>query len=320
MPIIKVDNAYIDVDITGELEQYEWTRPRWTSDKLIAASPFRYDNTPSFFVGLDGEYAGVFHDSGAYDRDYESGGFAKLLAFLRDETYEESVDYLLSTYGVGDEVNSGKVSVPKVQLAKKVRKVVVEESVLKPYQFRHSYLGQRGISEKVQRFMDVGYSKDDKAVVMPWRHVDGTLANYKFRKIQGKSFWYRKGAAPIRTLVYGIDKVYRHSITEVYVCEAEIDAMSWWTSGKPAIAVGGTTLSDEQVDMIRRSPIERLVIAKDNDKAGDKLGRKLIEKLRGHVELYEVSVPTSYKDANDALKGGADLGGLIPKPVRLHSF
>lgn len=310
MPIIKIDGNLLDVDIREELDQYTWNRPRWTDSKLIAASPFRYDSTPSFFCNLDGEYAGTWGDSGAYDADFESGNFAKLLAFLRDETYEETLEYLTELYGMQKLADEGIVKLPLVKITDKIKRIELEETVLITYNYRSSYLEGRGISEKVQRFMGVGYSKKDRAVTMPWRHVDGTLANMKFRKVLGKSFWYQKGAAPIRTLVYGIDKIYRHGLTEVVVCEAEIDAMSWMVSGKPAIALGGTTVTKTQLDLIRKSPIERLVIAPDNDKAGGKLERKLVEGLRGSVRIEIVKIPAEYKDANDALRAGVDLGSL----------
>ena len=314
MPIIKVRGVELDVDIRGELSEFSWVRPRWTSDKLIAASPFRYDNTPSFFVNLDGEYAGTWGDAGAYDQEYESGGFPKLLAFLRDETYEETCEYLNEIYGVIEDT-SGQVMIPSVNLRPPKQRITLDHALLTELAYRSPYLENRGISEKVQRFMGVGYSRRSNAVSMPWKHPDGKLANVKYRKTQGKTFWYEKGAAPIRTLVYGIDKIYRHKLTEVYVCEAEIDAMSWMTAGKPAIALGGTAVTQTQLDLIRKSPIERLVIAQDNDKAGGKLGRKLIEGMRGYVEVAEVTLPSEYKDANEALVAGVNLCELTPKNV-----
>ena len=314
MPIIKISGVSLDVDIRTELEEFTWIRPRWTSDKLIAASPFRYDHTPSFMVNLDGDYAGTFVDSGAYDADFESGGFPKLLAFLRDETYEETVEYLLNMYGVSEDT-SGQVTIPSVKLRPPKRRITLDSALLDELAYRSPYLEKRGISEKVQRFMGVGFSRRSNAVSMPWKHPDGTLANVKYRKTQGKTFWYEKGAAPIRTLVYGIDKIYRHSLSEVVVCEAEIDAMSWMEAGKPAIALGGTAVTQTQLDLIRKSPIERLVVAQDNDKAGGKLGRKLIEGMRGYVEVAEVALPSEYKDANEALVVGVKLDELPTKNV-----
>ncbi|WP_170875199.1 toprim domain-containing protein [Virgibacillus pantothenticus] len=305
MPILKIGGVEADVDIREELEQFPWHRPRWASDKLIAASPFRYDNTPSFFVNLDGEYAGTWADSGAYDADYESGNFVKLLAFLRDETYEETAEYLLSTYGINS-VNAGDdLRLPKLQLPKQRKPVVLAETTLKPYTYEHPYLHNRGISDKVQRFMGVGYCPQANAITIPWRYADGKLANVKYRKVQGKAFWYRKGAEPVRHLVYGIDKVYRHGLSDVYICEAEIDVMSVYAAGFPAIAIGGASISDKQIELIRKSPIERAIIATDNDKAGEKVKRQLIDALKSAVELRELMWGDSeVKDVNEALVAG----------------
>jgi hypothetical protein len=60
METLRIRGQDVAVDIRTELEQFNWTRPKWSADKLIAASPFRYDKTPSFFVNFTGEYAGCF--------------------------------------------------------------------------------------------------------------------------------------------------------------------------------------------------------------------------------------------------------------------
>src|SRR5699024_10843251 len=199
MPIIKIQGVEMDVDIRGELEEFSWVRPRWSESKLIAASPIRYVCTPTFMVILDGEYAGTFVDSGAYDADYESGNFPKLLAFLRDETYEETCDYLFEIYAPNEESKT-RLEVPEVSLKPAKTRITFDDSILSELAYRSPYLGRRGITEKVQRFMGVGYNRGSRAVSMPWRHADGKLANIKYRKTQGKTFWYQRNAAPIRTL------------------------------------------------------------------------------------------------------------------------
>lgn len=314
MPTLKIDGQYVEVDIRSELEEFEWTRPRWSDSKLIAASPFRYDKSPSFFINLE---SGGWGDSGAYDLEWEKGNFPKLLSFLRNETYEESCEYLLEMYGVTSDL-SDYIPIYIPDVFQKTGKKILEMEVLSEYTYRHGYLADRKVSENVQRFLGVGYSKNDRAVTIPWRHVDGCLANVKFRKVYGKTFWYQRDAAPIRTLVYGIDKVYKHNLRKVVVCEAEIDAMSWWTSGVPAVALGGTTVTGVQLDLIRKSPIETLILAMDNDKPGDKMRRKLIEGLSGYVRLEEVRVPAEYKDANEAHTAGVDLSKLHTRSVGLN--
>ncbi len=163
--------------------------------------------------------------------------------------------------------------------------------------------------------MGVGYSKKDRAVTLPWRHADGGLANMKYRKVFGKYFWYFPGGEPIKNLVYGADYIYRHNITEAVVCEAEIDALTWLSVGKPAIALGGSTITERKLDIIRRSPLESVVICPDNDDQGEKMRRKLTEGLRGFVELKAVEIPEGYKDANEAHCKGVDLTSLLAKEL-----
>jgi DNA primase len=296
LPTIKIRSHSIDVDVRAELEQFTWVRPKWSSDKLIAASPFRYDKTPSFFVNFTGEYAGCFGDSGAYDAEWGSGNFTKLLSFLRNETYEETEEYLLGEYGIPTDGTDSVILRPVHLRIQRARQSLSTE-ILKEYTEDYSYLNSRGISERVQRQMGVLYDSQQKAAVIPWRLANGVLANVKYRKTYGKTFWYAKDAWPIRQLVYGIEKAQQVTI----ICEAEIDAMSWMEAGYSAVAVGGASFNGWKRDLILRSPIEELIIATDNDKAGGKLRKEIELAMRGHLCVRHAYVCGEAKDANEAL-------------------
>jgi 5S rRNA maturation endonuclease (ribonuclease M5) len=289
----------MDIDIRAELEKYSWIKPRWSSDKLIAASPFRYDHSPSFFVRLEqyGDYpAGTWSDSGAYDDEWRSGNFVKLLSFLRNETYEETEEYLRGEYGWQDDT-TGFVSIRPVRLRIQRARQSLSAEILERYTEDNSYLMKRGISERVQRQLGVLYDTQQKAAVIPWRLANGVLANVKYRKTYGKTFWYEKGGRPIRELVYGIERAGPLSV----ICEAEIDALSWHTAGVAAIAVGGASFNILKRDIILRSPIEELIIATDNDKAGGKLRKEIEVAMSGHVRVRQAYVRSDCKDANEAL-------------------
>ncbi|MFL6561230.1 MAG: toprim domain-containing protein, partial [Bacillus sp. (in: firmicutes)] len=279
-----------------ELEQFNWVRPKWSADKLIAASPFRYDKTPSFFVNFTGEYAGCWGDSGAYDAEWESGNFTKLLSFLRNETYEETEEYLAAEYGVPLD-GTDSVKLKPINLRLQRSRQSLNAGILAQYTEDYTYLTSRGISERVQRQMGVLYAPDSKAAVIPWRLPNGHLANVKYRKTFGKTFWYERGGWPIRELVYGIEMAQPITV----ICEAEIDALSWQTAGVASIAVGGASFNGWKRDLILRSPIEELVIATDNDKAGGKLRREIETMMRGHVRIRQAYVRADCKDANEAL-------------------
>lgn len=295
----------MEIDIRAELEKYSWSRPKWSTDKLIAASPFRYDKSPSFFVRLEpyGDIpAGTWSDSGAYDSDWSSGNFTKLLAFLRNETYEETEEYLRAEYGWQDE-QSEVIKIKPVHLRIQRFRQSLNASILATYIEDYSYLKKRGISERVQRQMGVLYDSRQKAAVIPWNLTEKTLGNVKYRTVYGKTFWYHRGGRPIRELVYGIE----HAKATAVICEAEIDAMSWMEAGYSAVAVGGASFNGMKRDVILRSPIEELIIATDNDKAGGKLRREIEMAMRGHVRVRQAYLCGDCKDANEALvKYGTD--------------
>jgi Toprim-like len=294
------------VQIRDELETFPWKRATWTPDKLIAASPFRYDSTPSFYVWLrdnpvTGARAGDWGDYGAADPEYRRGGFVKLLAFLRNETEEETREYLRWKYGDGPVAAdaesltldlSGVLRLPE-------RKQPLDPRILNEWDREHPYLGLRGISPEVQKEMRAGYDIKSKAVTIPWFLPDGSLGNVKFRRVSEKTFWYVKGGWPLRELVYGIDAIYRKRAKMAVLVEAEIDAMYVMTAGFPAVAVGGSSFSDEKAELLRKSPLEELRIATDNDEAGERLKAQVIEKMAGYCELYDVGIPSGCKDINE---------------------
>nr|WP_154895209.1 toprim domain-containing protein [Paenibacillus xylanexedens] len=161
------------------------------------------------------------------------------------------------------------------------------------------YLTGRGIDPEVQRAFTCGFDNEKNAVVMPWHAPDGTIINAKWRATWSKIFFYAKGGAPVRNMIYGIHLVYSRLIERVTLTESETDALYLWSCGIPAIAVGGSTFTDAQAEMLRMSPVTALVIGTDNDAAGEKLREEVASKMRGYCELYDVRWPDGAKDANE---------------------
>ena len=314
MEKVRVQGDLLNVDVRGELSQFEWQRATWREDKLIAASPFRPDNTPSFFVRLEakGEYAaGIWADSGAHGGEYEKGGFVQLLAYLRQESQEDTAQYLLEKYGTGKK-RAEKLVAPRLARRQTYRRLDVAKSV---HVAESRYLTRRGISADVQRaakcgkpllFNTPGYT------ALPWLNDKGEICNIKYRSTSGKKFFYERDAQPISELVYGADLYITHK-GDLIVCEAEIDALTWRTVGYAAVAVGGSTLNKKQADIIKRLPCATVIVAGDNDAAGAKLTKKALQLLRGkRFKVIDYDTLTA-KDANDILQqyGAAQLAKLV---------
>lgn len=311
MSFVETGAVMVSVDIRTELAAYPWINARWTEDKLIAASPFRYDKTPSFFVNLnaDSQYYGCWTDSGAISDDWRSGSFTKLLSFLRNETYSETVYYLSGTYGNGPEDVDGEPTLrPNIIREDRPQPVrSIDSAILDGYRYHSDYLSGRGITEAAQQMCGVGYDPRRKAVTIPWMNAAGSLANVKYRRIDSKIFWFVKNGRPIRECIFGIDIVYRRSVKRAVIVEAEIDAMTLMSAGCAAVATGGTAFTESKRDLIVRSPLEEIVILRDNDSAGRAWQRRLIAELGPYIGVRIAVVPSGYKDANEfAVKCGLD--------------
>ncbi|MZP28670.1 toprim domain-containing protein [Heliobacterium undosum] len=304
--MITLHGQEIEVDIASELRRYDWNRPRWTDTKLLACSPFRPERHPSFAIRLD---TGVWIDSGGDDPEWKKGNLPRLLSWLRNETYEETVDYLLTQYGVHT------TDVDSLQL--KMRPLSMETEswtplhpdILVPYRYRHPYLEkQRGLSEQIQRFFNIGYDRKRKAITFPWQDRSGHLVNIKYRSVRDKIFWYQTGGQPIRNHIYGLNHVIRLQKELMFIVESEIDAITLWEAGYGAVALGGAHLSARQRDLIIQSPVKEVVIATDNDLPGRRLADSIIRQLGGYLSLRVMEIPEYAKDVNE-----------LPRDVLLHA-
>ena len=294
--MLNVRGRQLEVEVAKELRNYDWARPRWTSSKFLACSPFRAERIPSFVVWLD---SGTWNDSGAEDDDWKSGNLVKLLAFLRNESYEEAEDYLLTEYCAcyGD-TESLRLNIDLTQTETKA--VPLDANILTGYSFRHPYLTeQRGIEEKWQQGFRIGFCKKNLAVTFPWFNYRGDLVNIKFRSVVNKIFWYYTGGQPLRNHIYGLNFVHKTKKSRVFIVESEIDAITLWQAGHAAVALGGANLTGRQRDLLIQSPIEELVISTDNDRAGAMIAESIVKQLSGYLTIKKLNLPSHVKDVNE---------------------
>ena len=99
--------------------------------------------------------------------------------------------------------------------------------------------------------------------------------------------------------VFGLYQVIKDGCTKAYIVESEIDALYLWSNGIPAVALGGSYLSQDQLRKLLLSGVETFVIATDNDAAGQRIKESLKKALAGHAEVLQVTIPEYAKDINE---------------------
>ena len=254
-------------------------------NKLISCSPFRSDNSPSFAINLDN---GTFIDSGNTDDEWYKGNFIKLITFFTGETYNEAFNRLNKTI---------EYDFDSIRLHINLNPLNTPLNALERVSFKNTsnYLLNRGISSEIQRKFNCVEEKGliKFPVVEKGKHI-----NTKYRKTKSKVFWYDTDGLPIKQFLYGIDKALEYSYT--FVVEGEIDVLSFWELGYPAVGTFGASFTETQINKLTTS-FKDIILVPDNDTVGKAHATKMSSALNGKAKIFTLSLPTNYKDINDLL-------------------
>lgn len=174
------------------------------------------------------------------------------------------------------------------------------------------YWKRRGLSkETVDRFK-LGY-------VAEWRHPKAPKAPASPRLIiptSPNSYLARdtREQIPEEQRAYSKSKVgsiqlfnkraLQTATKPIFIVEGELDALSIIEVGGEAVALGTTTKSKALIELLKaQAPAQALIIALDNDEAGQRASRELTEGLQGlNIPCYSFNPCGQYKDANEALQ------------------
>lgn len=295
---MRIRNIDVPINIWAELEPYldHFGDYRIRGDKLQACSPFRYEKHPSFAVNLEN---GTWIDSGSPTDLYHKGNFVLLLAYLRQEEYQDTEMYLFQAYHIMLE------DAERLQLKMELQQESTAGATYEwfkdfpQFQFRHPYLLKRGITKEVQRLFCIGFDKEHEAVCLPWFNNDKKVINVKFRSIRYKQFFYLQDGQLTRNYVYGLPQCKAFGYNDVAIVESEIDCMYLWSNGIPAVAMGHAGINKNQIQLLLNAGIETVTFASDNDEAGERFRIEMRKKLPKLFTCYELEIPYMYKDVND---------------------
>lgn len=173
---------------------------------------------------------------------------------------------------------------------------VLPESTLKRYAFPTDYWDGRGFSRAIQTAFDLGYDSIENEAIIPVRNVDGGLIGVIRRRLEvdyGPKYLYYKGF-PRKTSLFASWLVSKKGADHAVITEGALDSVSVWQSGYPAVAQYGSSISREQVVLLRRLGINKVTLFYDNDRAGQEANLSAIPLLRDflvYVVRYSADDP-----------------------------
>jgi DNA primase len=178
------------------------------------------------------------------------------------------------------------------------------EEDLTSYNYYHSYMYKRGLTNKVIDFFDVGYDENTTSVTFPIKDMYGNLLMIQRRNVIKKRFDNglnsKKGS-----VLYGGYEINKYielkkvnDLPEIWITESPIDCLTCWVNKKCAVATMGAKITNYQLDLIKDLPTKKLVLAFDNDEAGHKAGQLVSKHLKSKL-VYKAILPDNIKDINE---------------------
>lgn len=221
-------------------------------------------------------------------------------------SYEEAELWLIEHYS--NTFVEAAYNLPEIDLSKPEPKKYLDESILDRYAFMHPYHFQRGLSEEVIKAFKLGYNKETNSVTFPVWDDKNHLVGITERSVSNKRYHIPAG---MDKPVYLLNFIKQWNITDVIVCESQINALTCWSWGYPAIALFGTG-TKSQYELLSKSGIRVFHLALDGDLAGRTGTLKLINNLPDWAIVDVIEIPNG-KDVNDLTKEEFDSLNRIDK-------
>jgi len=179
------------------------------------------------------------------------------------------------------------------------------------------YLKEKGFSEEELQssgLFTAGLGITHTLTVL-WRDASGkalgisgrTLLSDEEREKKGLQKYVNAAGLEKSKGFIGLERVRSKKSKEALLVEGVLDALLLASRGSPvpAIALGGLSVSKYQQKALEDAGVTDLVIALDNDEAGQKATEKLVESLyNSRVRLYVMKLPPDVKDIDELLRKG----------------
>ena len=174
---------------------------------------------------------------------------------------------------------------------------------------------KRGLTDEIIELFDIGYDVSTKSITFPVKDINGNCLFIARRSVVSKFFNYPEG---VEKPLYGLYELHTVSMeycgrtvegivvrngypNEIIVCESMLDALSFWTVGKYAVALNGVE-SELQIKQLKELPCRKIILATDSDEKGMLAIQRIRKKIGNRKLITEYIFPKGRKDANECTK------------------
>lgn len=299
-------NRVIDCDLIDILDKLyvesdgEYLRIRNNKgDNISITCPFHKDGKethPSCYVYNSNDNDEITFGTYHCFTCGEQGPLYKLVAKVLSISFEDAKYWLIENFS--STFVSEKVYLEPIELSRNIIKPTgLDKSILDDYKYLHPYQFYRGLDESTIKTFSVGWNPNTDSITFPVWDEFGNLVGITERHTKSKRFYIPTG---MDKPVYLLNFIKKWNITDVIVCESQINTLTCWSWGFPAIGLIGTG-SKAQYEILKRSGIRTYHLAFDGDIAGRHGAIRFKNNMSTDVFIDSIPIPQG-KDVNDLSK------------------
>jgi DNA primase len=155
--------------------------------------------------------------------------------------------------------------------------------------------------ERLGILRKTGHEQFRGCIVFPLYAMDGTIAQIYGRRIdRGTKEGHRHFYLPSpHAGIFNAEALQNNE--ELILCESVIDALTFWVTGYRNVTCmyGTNGLTDELLEALQNSDVRRILLALDNDEAGNKAADEVAAMLQMiGIDVFRIKFPSG-QDANE---------------------
>lgn len=264
-----------------------------TTRNFKCLNPMHHDDNPSMGYDKNSNRAHCFGCDASYDI------FDLVGIYFGIDDKGEQFKKVQSLYG------GGSTSLPQPK-KKKVQNKEKNIEDIKQYIidckaniYKTDYFEKRGLTNETIERCNLGYDEKENAVVIPYSKA---MDYFQRRSVVDKKFFKPKTEDAGQEPLYNAQALKLKTRKPIFIVESPICAMSIIQCGGMAVALCGTGLEKLLAKIRTKKPLGTLVLALDNDDAGELAKTKLIGKLREiDAKFLVYNIAGDCKDPNELL-------------------
>lgn len=286
---------------------------------IMFCCPWHGESNPSAGISANKEYGACYACGQGFT-------LLSLVAYMKDMSLRKARDYLEERYNVKKKTTGKKVrkikrygepdELDEGDESREINNATLPYYRLAPYKSGkvcHDYLLDRGFSKETCRTFKIGWDANRSRITIPIFNIEEQLLGFivravldendpDYKRVYGKSDKYLVDNFQRSLTLFPINMFPKGNDTVVLV-EGSLDAMRGHQYGfNNVLAVLTSKLSKEQVRLLHRLRVKNIVLAFDDDKAGQEGCKKAYEMLKNDFIVYKVKYPEGKKDIGEMTK------------------